>query len=116
MKRQRKLVMELSKAVVAVPPKKSNGSQKLICGLRSISWQISIDEKYAEWIGPTVFIGGSLLLQNPTILNIALNQGFCPLCKARAKSVRYQKADGFCQRSDHGPEPLAVLLPMRGSM
>jgi hypothetical protein len=42
--------------------------------------------------------------------------GFCPLCKARANSVRYQGAGGFCQRSEHGPEPLAVLWPMRGCM
>ena len=34
---------------------------------------LTIDEKNADWIGPTVFIGGSLLLQNPTMLNIALN-------------------------------------------
>lgn len=33
----------------------------------------SIQEKYFEWIGPTIFIGASLYTQNPTLVNIALN-------------------------------------------
>jgi len=33
----------------------------------------SIQEKYFEWIGPTIFISASLLTQDPTLVTVALN-------------------------------------------